>query len=67
MFFLGALYMQQVLGYGALDVGLAFPPGYHLAYLVGAALVVAALAIAVGALRPERPLLTASTPQPEPA
>jgi EmrB/QacA subfamily drug resistance transporter len=26
-FFLGALYMQQVLGYGALDVGLAFLPG----------------------------------------
>jgi predicted MFS family arabinose efflux permease len=26
MFFLGALYMQQVLGYGALEVGLAFLP-----------------------------------------
>ena len=26
MFFLGALYMQQVLGYGALDIGLAFLP-----------------------------------------
>ena len=26
MFFLGALYMQQILGYGALDVGLAFLP-----------------------------------------
>ncbi len=26
MFFLGALYMQQVLGYGALQVGLAFLP-----------------------------------------
>jgi EmrB/QacA subfamily drug resistance transporter len=26
MFFLGALYMQRVLGYGALDVGLAFLP-----------------------------------------
>ena len=29
--------------------------GYHLAYLVGAALVVAALAVAVGALRPASP------------
>jgi EmrB/QacA subfamily drug resistance transporter len=26
MFFLGALYLQQILGYGALDVGLAFLP-----------------------------------------
>ena len=26
MFFLGALYMQRVLGYGAIDVGLAFLP-----------------------------------------
>jgi fucose permease len=26
MFFLGALYLQRVLGYGALDVGLAFLP-----------------------------------------
>jgi EmrB/QacA subfamily drug resistance transporter len=26
MFFLGALYMQRILGYGALDVGLAFLP-----------------------------------------
>ncbi len=26
MFFLGALYMQQILGYGAFDVGLAFLP-----------------------------------------
>ena len=26
MFFLGALYMQRVLGYGAVDVGLAFLP-----------------------------------------
>jgi EmrB/QacA subfamily drug resistance transporter len=26
MFFLGALYLQQVLGYGAIDVGLAFLP-----------------------------------------
>ncbi len=26
MFFIGALYMQQVLGYGALEVGLAFLP-----------------------------------------
>ena len=27
MFFLGALYLQQILGYDALDVGLAFLPG----------------------------------------
>ena len=26
MFFLGALYLQRVLGYGALEVGLAFLP-----------------------------------------
>jgi hypothetical protein len=32
MFFLGALYMQQVLGYGAIDVGLAFLP---VALLIG--------------------------------
>jgi EmrB/QacA subfamily drug resistance transporter len=33
MFFLGALYMQRVLGYGALEVGLAFLP---VALLIGA-------------------------------
>jgi EmrB/QacA subfamily drug resistance transporter len=33
MFFLGALYMQRVLGYGAIDVGLAFLP---VALLIGA-------------------------------
>jgi len=33
MFFLGALYMQRVLGYGAIDVGLAFLP---VAVLIGA-------------------------------
>jgi EmrB/QacA subfamily drug resistance transporter len=27
MFFLGALYLQRILGYGALEVGLAFLPG----------------------------------------
>ena len=32
MFFLGALYMQRVLGYGAIDVGLAFLP---VALLIG--------------------------------
>jgi EmrB/QacA subfamily drug resistance transporter len=32
MFFLGALYMQRVLGYGAIDVGLAFLP---VAVLIG--------------------------------
>ena len=26
MFFLGALYLQRVLGYGALEIGLAFLP-----------------------------------------
>ena len=33
MFFLGALYLQRVLGYGAIDVGLAFLP---VALLIGA-------------------------------
>ena len=33
MFFLGALYLQQVLGYDALEVGLAFLP---VAALIGA-------------------------------
>jgi fucose permease len=33
MFFLGALYMQRVLGYGAIEVGLAFLP---VALLIGA-------------------------------
>src|SRR3954451_3287629 len=33
MFFLGALYLQRVLGYGALDVGLAFLP---VAVIIGA-------------------------------
>src|SRR5919198_293965 len=33
MFFLGALYLQQVLGYGALEVGLAFLP---VAVIIGA-------------------------------
>src|SRR5439155_7453431 len=33
MFFLGALYLQQVLGYGALQVGLAFLP---VAMVIGA-------------------------------
>ena len=40
MFFLGALYLQQVLGYNPLEVGLAFLPttvvmGAHVARLVG--------------------------------
>ena len=26
MFFLGALYMERVLGYDAIEIGLAFPP-----------------------------------------
>ena len=42
MFFLGALYMQLILGYDALEVGLAFLPGHRrdgdaLAALLGAA------------------------------
>jgi EmrB/QacA subfamily drug resistance transporter len=40
MFFLGALYLQRVLGYGALDVGLAFLP---------VALMIAALSLGVSA------------------
>jgi len=40
MFFLGALYLQRVLGYGALDVGLAFLP---------VALAIAALSVGVSA------------------
>ena len=35
MFFLGAIYMQRVLGYDALEVGLAFLP---VAVLIGGAL-----------------------------
>jgi len=38
----------------------ALNAGYHLAYLVGAALVLAALAVAVAALRPRGPIMAAS-------
>ena len=27
MFFLGALYLQRILGYGPIEIGLAFLPG----------------------------------------
>jgi hypothetical protein len=44
----------------------ALNSGYHLAYLIGAGLVVAAIAIAVGVLREEAPE-AAPEPIPEPA
>jgi EmrB/QacA subfamily drug resistance transporter len=50
MFFLGALYMQRVLGYGAIDVGLAFLP---VALLIGifSVGISARLIVRFGALR----------------
>ena len=44
----------------------ALNSGYHLAYLIGAGLVVVAIAIAVGVLREEAPE-AAAEPVPEPA
>jgi uncharacterized membrane protein AbrB (regulator of aidB expression) len=51
MFFLGA-YLQQILGYDALEVGLAFLPGTVATYLISAGLVVAAVAVVLSVLRP---------------
>ncbi|MBA2326745.1 MAG: MFS transporter, partial [Actinobacteria bacterium] len=48
-------------------VASALNAGYHLAYLVGAALVLAALAVAVGALRPKRSAHEAPRTLAEPA
>jgi hypothetical protein len=42
----------------------ALNSGYHLAYLIGAVLVAAAIAIAVGVLRPDAQPATDQEPQP---
>src|SRR5204862_369086 len=63
MFFLGALYMQRVLGYGE-PLAPALNSGYHLAYLSGAGLVLVAIGIAVSVLRARLPE-AASAPVPE--
>jgi len=44
----------------------ALNSGYHLAYLIGAVLVVAAIAVAVGLLRPEATAAAREEPDPEP-
>jgi len=44
----------------------ALNSGYHLAYLIGAVLVVAAIAVAVGLLRPEATAAAREEPEPEP-
>jgi len=44
----------------------ALNSGYHLAYLIGGVLVVAAIAVAVGLLRPEAAAAAREEPEPEP-
>jgi EmrB/QacA subfamily drug resistance transporter len=43
----------------------ALNSGYHLAYLIGAAIVVVAIAVAVTVLRSETPAMAAAEPEPE--